>query len=102
LPSGSLNPIGTVASMLLILIAAPNLIASIRTVLSLIGNGTLLGFGAFALAGYFIGDLMGRTEFENRRVLALATSSRHPAMVVAIAHANFPQQKVVVPAIISI
>jgi bile acid:Na+ symporter, BASS family len=94
------KPIGTLASILLVLIVAPIFLTSIRTVLSLIGNGTLLSFGAFALAGYFVGDLMGRPEFEKRRVLALATSSRHPAIAVAIAHANFPQQRLVVPAII--
>jgi BASS family bile acid:Na+ symporter len=33
-------------------------------------------------------------------VLALATTSRHPAIAIAIAHANFPQQKLAVPAIV--
>jgi bile acid:Na+ symporter, BASS family len=94
------KPFGTLASVLLILIVTPILFASMRTVLSLVGDGTLLSFGAFAVAGYFIGDLMGRPDFEKRRVLALATSSRHPAIAVAIAHANFPQQKLAVPAII--
>jgi bile acid:Na+ symporter, BASS family len=94
------KPIATLASVLLVLIVVPIFFASVRTVLSLIGNGTLLAFGAFALAGYFIGDLLGRPGLEKRRVLALATSSRHPAIAVAIAHANFPQQKLVVPAII--
>jgi bile acid:Na+ symporter, BASS family len=94
------KPIGTVASVLLIVIVSPVLFVSMRTALSLVGDGTLLSFGVFAVAGYFIGDLMGRPDFEKRRVLALATSSRHPAIAVAIAHANFPQQKLAVPAII--
>jgi len=33
-------------------------------------------------------------------VLSLATASRHPALAVAIAHANFPDQKLVGPLVV--
>ena len=33
-------------------------------------------------------------------MLALATSSRHPAIAIAIANANFPDQKLVAPAVL--
>ena len=33
-------------------------------------------------------------------MLALATASRHPALALAIAHANFPEQKLAAPAVL--
>ena len=94
------KPVAILATVLLVLSVLPVFFGSIRTVLSLIGDGTLLSFVGFALIGYTLGDLLGGPEPENRRVLALATASRHPAIAVAIAHANFPQQKLAVPAIV--
>jgi len=94
------EPFGFVATALLLLSVLPVLFGSIHTIFSLVGDGTLLSFGGFALVGYTIGYLLGGPETENRRVLALATASRHPALAVGIAHANFPQQKLAVPAIV--
>jgi BASS family bile acid:Na+ symporter len=94
------KPVGILATVLLVLSVLPVLFGSMRTIFSLIGDGTLLSFAAFALVGYILGNLLGGPEPENRRVLALATASRHPAIAVAIAHANFPQQKLAVPAIV--
>ena len=48
----------------------------------------------------FIGYLFGGPDPEHRSVLAQATASRHPGLAVAIAHANFPEQKLVVPAVV--
>jgi len=93
------EPIGKWATALLVLCAIPILLGSIKSFVSLVGDGTLLSFTAFALVGYFVGDALGRPEFEKRRVLALATASRHPAIAIAIAHTNFPQQKLALPAI---
>jgi bile acid:Na+ symporter, BASS family len=94
------NPVGVLATVLLVLSVVPVLFGSIRTIVSLVGDGTLLSFAGFALVGYILGNFLGGPEPENRRVLALATASRHPAIAVAIAHANFPQQKLAVPAIV--
>ena len=87
------KPIGVLASVLLILSALPVLIGLARTVFSLIGEGTILSLAAFALTGLIVGHLLGGPEPDNRPVLALATASRHPAVALAIAHANFPEQK---------
>jgi bile acid:Na+ symporter, BASS family len=89
------RPIGILASVLLIVSAVPILIGLAGTVLSVITKGTVLSLVAFALAGLIIGHALGGPEPDNRRVLALATASRHPAVALAIAHANFPAQRLV-------
>jgi len=93
------KPIAVLASVLLILSALPVLIGLARTVFSLIGDGTILTLVSFALVGFIVGHLLGGPEPDNRPVLALATASRHPAVALAIAHANFPEQKLAVPAV---
>lgn len=94
------KPVGILATVLLMVCFIPVLFGSTRVILSLIGDGTLLSMAGFAVAGFIIGHLLGGPEPENRRVLALATASRHPGVAVAIAHANFPQQKLAVPAVL--
>jgi BASS family bile acid:Na+ symporter len=94
------KPIGILGSALLILSALPLLIGSARTVFSLVGNGTILSLAGFALIGLIIGHLLGGPELDHRTVLALATASRHPAVAVAIAHANFPEQPLAVAAVL--
>jgi BASS family bile acid:Na+ symporter len=93
------EPLGTLASVLLILSVLPVLFGSSRAMLSLVGNGTLASLSAFAVAGFIIGHLLGGPGPDNRQVLSLATATRHPGMAAAIAQANFPGQTLVVPAI---
>jgi len=95
----SAKRVGRLATALLILSLIPVSFVSFRIILSLVGNGTLLSLATFALVGYGSGYEFGGTEPENRRALALAAATRHPAIAAAIAHANFPQQKEAVPAI---
>jgi BASS family bile acid:Na+ symporter len=90
---------GAIASVLLVLGLLPILFSAARTMLSLVGNGTLLSFSVFAIFGLLIGHFLGGPEPENRSVLALAAATRHPAIAVAIAHANFPDQKLAAPAV---
>jgi bile acid:Na+ symporter, BASS family len=87
------KPIGILGSLLLLLSALPILIGSARTVFSLVGDGTILSLAGFALIGLIIGHLLGGPESNHRNVLALSTASRHPAVALAIAHVNFPEQK---------
>jgi BASS family bile acid:Na+ symporter len=49
------KPIGTLAMVLLVLSVLPVLFGSARAMLSLIGNGTILAFAAFALVGLIVG-----------------------------------------------
>jgi BASS family bile acid:Na+ symporter len=82
----------------LLLSALPVLIGIAPTLFSFIGDGRVLSLAVFALAGLIIGHLLGGPE-ENRPVLALATACRHPAVALAIAHANFPNQKLTAAAV---
>jgi BASS family bile acid:Na+ symporter len=94
------KPLGALASVLLPLCALPILIGSWRDIASLFQDGTILSLGSFALIGILIGHLLGGPEAANRPILALATVSRHPGVALAIANANFPDEKLAVCAIL--
>ncbi len=94
------KPLSLIGTVLLVLCFLPVLFGSLRAILLLIGDGTVVSLAAFALIGIIVGHLLGGPESENRPVLALATSSRHPAIAIAIANANFPDQKLAVPAVL--
>ena len=94
------KPVSSIAAVILILSALPALFVLIRNNLPLLVNGTLLAMTVFALVGYFVGHLFGGPDPRDRPVLAAATASRHPGLALAIAHANFPEQKLVVPTVI--
>jgi BASS family bile acid:Na+ symporter len=93
------KPVGIFAIVLLILSVLPVLVVSVRPILSLFRDGTLLSMVAFAAAGVIAGHLLGGPDPQNRRGLSLAAASRHPGMAVAIAHTNFPEQKLALPAV---
>jgi BASS family bile acid:Na+ symporter len=68
--------------------------------ISLIGNGTILVMIVLAVVGLAAGHLLGGPDLEDRTVLALASSVRHPGIAIAIAHANFPDQKLAPAAVL--
>jgi len=84
--------LGVIGLMLLVLSILPVLIKMRPAIFLLIGNGTVIGMVFFAIAGLAIGYLLGGPDPENRTVLGMATSTRHPAVAIAIANANFPNQ----------
>src|SRR6185437_8256820 len=65
-----------------------------------IGNGILIAFGSFSLVGLAVGHFLGGPNPNNRTVLALATSARHPAIAMTIGNLNFPDQKPVILVIV--
>ncbi len=69
-------------------------------IISLIGNGTLAALACFTLTGLVAGHAMGGPTRRHRIVLALATAFRHPGIAIAIAEANFPEQKLVPAAVL--
>jgi BASS family bile acid:Na+ symporter len=68
--------------------------------LTLIGNGTLFAFAAFAATGLLLGHLLGGPHHEHSAVLAVAAATRHPAIALAIAHATYPAELHVLPAVV--
>jgi len=67
----------------------------------MIGSGVLAVLALFTLVGIAIGHLLGGPNPDDRTVLALATGTRHPGLAMAIAGANFPDQKGVVLAVVA-
>ena len=94
------RPLSLIANVLLVLGFLPVLFSALRAVLSLVGDGTLISMAVFAFVGIVIGHFLGGPETENRPVLALATATRHPAIAIAIANVNFPDEKQTVPAVL--
>lgn len=93
------KPVAVVGAVLLLVSALPIVITSFHDIVSLIGNGTILAIAAFVIVGFAAGYLLGGPDPGDRTVLALSTSSRHPGIAVAVAHTNFPDQKLALAAI---
>jgi len=93
------RPLALVATLLLIVTVLPIMIFERKAILSLIGDGTLIAMAVFVLVGLVAGHSLGGPVRENRTVLALSTATRHAGIAIAIAHANFPQQKLALAAI---
>jgi BASS family bile acid:Na+ symporter len=90
----------TLATIVLAVAVVPILFTSWPTFRGFVGDGTLAVIVAFTLTGLCVGYVLGGPEPEHRTVLALATASRHPAVALAIATANFPGNKLIVPALL--
>jgi hypothetical protein len=52
------------------------------------------------VVGLAAGHLLGGPDAEDRTVLALSTASRRPAIAMAIAHTNFPEQTLAMAAVL--
>lgn len=94
------NPLSLVATVLLVAAVLPILFTAWPAIVSLIGNGTIAAIAAFFAAGLAAGHLLGGPDPADRTVLAIATASHHPGIAMGVAIANFPEQKLVVPAVL--
>jgi BASS family bile acid:Na+ symporter len=93
-------PAAIAAFVLLFVACIPILVARGSELLSLLTRDTFVALAAFAVVGLLIGHMLGGPRFEERTVLAFYTSARHPGVAVAIAQANFPQQRAAILAIL--
>ena len=94
------KPVALIAIVLLGLGIVAILIAALPAVLALVGNGTIVVIVAFVVVGLAIGHLLGGEERNDQIVLAISTACRHPAIALAIANATYPQEKLVIGAIL--
>ena len=85
---------------LLVLCVIPLVVKLSPAIGSLIGDGTVLAMIAIALVGVGAGHLLGGPTESDRLVLALASATRHPAIALTIATANFPDEKLVPAAVV--
>jgi bile acid:Na+ symporter, BASS family len=76
--------LGLIAIVILIIGAVPLLIAQRSAIFSVTGDGTILILAVFAIIGLAVGHVLGGPDAEDRTVLALATSARHPGIALAI------------------
>jgi BASS family bile acid:Na+ symporter len=94
------KPVARVADILLLVAVVPIFIKVVPAVFSLIGNGTVLAMVVMALGSLAAGHLLGGPDSEDRTTLALSSAFRHPGIAIAIAHANFPDQKLAPAAVL--
>jgi bile acid:Na+ symporter, BASS family len=78
-----------IATLILVVALIPMVIAKWPVFSAMLGDGTLAALTLFAVIGLAVGHLLGGPDEEDRTVLALATSARHPALALAIAKSNF-------------
>jgi BASS family bile acid:Na+ symporter len=86
------KPVGLIATVVLVAGVLALLAGTFTAVLSLVGNGTVVAMVAFVVMGLAVGHGLGGPSANDRLVLALSTASRHPAIALAIAKANFPDE----------
>lgn len=86
------KPVGLVARTVLVIGVLGLLAGVLPAALALVGNGTLVALAVFAAAGLIVGHWLGGPRDDDRLVLALSTASRHPAIALAVASANFPDE----------
>jgi len=94
------KPISQIGSVGLLVCGVSILFTAAPHILALIGSGTLIALAAFMLVGLAVGHWLGGPETENRTALAFSSASRHPGIAIAMAHANFPQQKLAMAAVL--
>jgi BASS family bile acid:Na+ symporter len=82
------NTIEKVGRIVLVVAFLPILIALAPVMWSLIGNGTLLAIVAYSMIGIAAGHFLGGPDWRHRAALAVASSSRHPAIAITLAVAN--------------
>lgn len=94
------KPLAIVAMVLLVVAVLPVLFTEAPAMWAELGNGVLWMLLLFAVVGLIVGHFLGGPEPDDRTVLALATSARHPGIALAIASLNFPGQKAEVMVVI--
>jgi BASS family bile acid:Na+ symporter len=68
------------------------LAGSWRPMWNALGEGAMVAMVIFVVAGLLVGHVLGGPDRHRSVVLALSTASRHPAIALSIASANFPDE----------
>jgi len=94
------SPISKIAGIAVIVFFFVVFFSAAPAIWTLVGNGTVIAFAAFVLAGQAIGHFIGGPDPGQRAGLALSTGSRHPGVALAIAQVNFPDQTLATAAVL--
>jgi BASS family bile acid:Na+ symporter len=94
------GPLSLVATVALVAATGSIMVTAWSAMVSLLENGTLVALAGFIVIGLAAGHFLGGPDPADRTVLALSTASRHPGVALAIADANFPEQQLVLPAVL--
>ena len=86
------GPITLVATVVLLAGVLALLRATMPAFIHLVGGGTLLAMATFVVVGLVVGHWLGGPKRDEATVLALSTATRHPAIALALAKANFPDE----------
>jgi len=87
------RPVVLIAKVLLPPAVLGLLIATAPAIWALVLGGGLIVMVVFLIVGLAVGHLMGGPDPNQSAVLALSTATRHPAIALSIAMANFPEQR---------
>ena len=93
-------PIGAASAVVLGLATLPQLVAMLPAFTTLAAGGALIVMATYAAFTLIIGHVLGGTEPEHRRALALSTATRHPGIAIALVSANFTDLPLAVPAVL--
>ena len=88
------------ATIVLLAASIPVLVVETPLLMPLVGNGIFGCLVLFSVIGLGVGHMLGGPDPDNRTVLALATGARHPAIPLAVATINFPDDKSVTVVVI--
>jgi BASS family bile acid:Na+ symporter len=86
------KPARLVATVLLVCGVGALFVAAIPVITGLIDARTLVATAVFVITGLATGHFLGGPQAEHSTVLALSTASRHPAIALAVAKINFPNE----------
>jgi len=86
------RPARLVSTVLLVAGASALLIVAVPVVLRVMDPSILQALAAFVVVGLGVGHWLGGPQADDATVLALSTASRHPAIALAVAKLNFPDE----------
>jgi BASS family bile acid:Na+ symporter len=87
------KPVALIAALLLAVATLVLVGSSWSALWRLATSETLTALTVFVVLGLSIGHVLGGPASDNRVVLALASAGRHPGIALALASANFPEEK---------
>ena len=87
------KPVDVVVKVLLPLAVIALIAAGWQAISAAVGDGTVVAIGAFVAIGLLVGHVMAGPDPRAAVVLALSSATRHPAIALSIAAANFPDER---------